>query len=63
MSMMGTLAKVAIGLAVAKGAKSLLKGGNRGQSGEGGLFGERHSPEPAGGTGLEDIMSLSLIHI
>ena len=57
MSMMGTLAKVAIGLAVAKGAKSLLKGGNRGHSGEGGLFGGRHSPEPAGGTGLEDIMS------
>lgn len=57
MSMMGTLAKVAIGLAVAKGAKSLLKGGGRGQTSDGGLFGGRHSPEPAGGTGLEDIMS------
>ena len=55
MSMMGTLAKVAIGLAVAKGAEKMLRG-DRGQAGEGGLFGGRHSPEPSR-TGLEDVMS------
>lgn len=56
MSLMGTLAKVAIGVAVAKGAGSLLQ--NRGgKVGDGGLFGGAHSPgAQTGGTGLEDIM-------
>ncbi len=56
MSLMGTLAKVAIGIAVAKGAGSLLR--NRGgKVGDDGLFGGAHSPGASqGGTGLEDIM-------
>ena len=56
MSLMGTLAKVAIGVAVAKGAGNLLK--NRGgKVGDDGLFGGAHSPgAERGGTGLEDIM-------
>jgi len=50
MSLMGTLAKVAIGVAVAKGAQSILanKGGSRG---EGGAFGDKYSPEDVGSTG------------
>lgn len=56
MSLMGTLAKVAIGIAVAKGAGSLLQ--NRGgKVGDDGLFGGEHSPGASrGGTGLENIM-------
>ena len=56
MSLMKTLAKVAIGVAVAKGAKSVLSG-NRGSTGDGGLFGGAHSPNAQNKTGLEDIMS------
>jgi uncharacterized membrane protein YebE (DUF533 family) len=57
MSLMKTLAKVAIGVAVAKGAKSVLSG-SRGKVGDGGLFGGAHSPSTGGSrTGLEDIMS------
>lgn len=56
MSLMGTLAKVAIGIAVAKGAKSVLGGGSKGSVGDGGLFGGQHSPGGASG-GLEDVMS------
>lgn len=56
MSLMKTLAKVAIGVAVAKGAKSVLSE-SRGKVGDGGLFGGAHSPSSRGSTGLEDIMS------
>lgn len=56
MSLMGTLAKVAIGVAVAKGVSSMAKGA-QGSAG-GGLFG---GAQPAGrssgaGSGLEDMM-------
>jgi hypothetical protein len=47
MSLLGTLAKVAVGIAVAKGAQAVLKGGQRGQ------------PAPSGGGssgGLGDIL-------
>jgi hypothetical protein len=54
---MKTLAKVAIGVAVAKGAKSVLSGGSRGSVSDGGLFGGAHSPSAQNKTGLEDIMS------
>lgn len=57
MSLMKTLAKVAIGVAVAKGAKSVLSGKSRGQASDGGLFGGAHSPSAPNKTGLEDIMS------
>lgn len=56
MSLMKTLAKVAIGVAVAKGAKSML-GGSRGKTSEGGLFGGAHSPNAESKSGLENIMS------
>lgn len=56
MSLMKTLAKVAIGVAVAKGAKSVLSG-SRGKVSDGGLFGGAHSPSAQKETGLEDIMS------
>ncbi len=68
MSMMKTLAKVAIGVAVAKGVSGMMKKGqggagqtaSRGQTGDGGLFGGVHSPgaqqqAPQGG-GLEDLL-------
>ena len=56
MSLMKTLAKVAIGVAVAKGAKSVLSG-RGGSVSDGGLFGGAHSPNVAEKkTGLEDIM-------
>lgn len=49
MSLMGTLAKVAVGVAVAKGAKSLMGGGaTRGRSNSNGLFGGQHSPQSGG---------------
>lgn len=58
MSLVKTLAKVAIGMAVAKGVSGVMKGGaSRSQSaGTGGLFGGRHSPQSQGGSGLEDMM-------
>lgn len=61
MSLMKTLAKVAIGVAVAKGASSMIKKGadGRGQAGDGGLFGGAHSPGGAptqSGGGIEDLL-------
>ena len=61
MSLMKTLAKVAIGVAVAKGVSNVVQGGKtRGgrSAGNGGLFGGSHSPQRTGtGTGgLEDLM-------
>ena len=62
MSMMKTLAKVAIGVALAKGASSMMKKGasTRGSSGDGGLFGGMHSPDrqrqAQSGGGLEDML-------
>ena len=62
MSLMGTLAKVAIGVAVAKGVGGMIQGaGSRAQTGgagNGGLFGGAHSPgsAPKSRTGLEDMM-------
>lgn len=55
MSLMGTLAKVAVGIAVAKAAGGLMKGASGGGAGQGGMFGGAHSPRQ-GGTGLEDMM-------
>ncbi|MCB2137007.1 MAG: tellurite resistance TerB family protein [Rhodobacteraceae bacterium] len=57
MSLMGTLAKVAIGVAVVKGVGAMVQ--NRGSSGSatgGGMFGGPHSPGGSS-TGLEDMMS------
>ncbi|MGB7262124.1 MAG: DUF533 domain-containing protein [Albidovulum sp.] len=55
MSLMGTLAKVAIGIAVAKGVGSVMqKKSGTGSAGSGGTFGGTHSP--GGGGGLGDIM-------
>ncbi len=63
MSLMGTLAKVAIGVAVAKGVGGMLKGGAGAQArppsggaGNGGLFGGTHSPGGQSRSGLEDMM-------
>ncbi len=61
MSLMKTLAKVAIGVALAKGASTMMKKGGqaRGQTSDGGLFGGEHSPRERAqqqGTGLEDMM-------
>ena len=65
MSMMKTLAKVAIGVALAKGASGMMKGRGGAQAqtrpGSGGLFGGTHSPQrqqPQGqqGGGLEDML-------
>lgn len=62
MSMMKTLAKVAIGVALAKGASSMMKKGasTRGSAGDGGLFGGMHSPDrqrqAQSGGGLEDML-------
>lgn len=56
MGLMGTLAKVAVGIAVAKGAEKMMSG-NKAATGDGGLFGAQHSPNArSGSTGLEDIM-------
>jgi len=44
MSMLGTLAKVAIGVAVAKGVGSMVSRGRTGGGAGGGLFGGAHSP-------------------
>ncbi|WP_371224019.1 DUF533 domain-containing protein [Roseovarius sp. 2305UL8-3] len=64
MSMMKTLAKVAIGVAVAKGVSGMMKKGgggqtaSRGQVGNGGLFGGMHSPnaQAQSGGGIEDML-------
>jgi len=64
MSLMGTLAKVAIGIAVAKGASSMMKGAQGGAGGQGtasidGLFGGAHSPQAqtqSQGGGLEEML-------
>lgn len=59
MSLVKTLAKVAIGVAVAKGISNVVKGGQTpgGRTADGGLFGGTHSPSRSGqGTGLEDLM-------
>ncbi len=55
MSLMSTLAKVAIGVAVAKGVGSVMKG-RAGQAGSGSTFGGSQSPQASGGTGLEGMM-------
>ncbi|HQU70042.1 MAG TPA: DUF533 domain-containing protein [Albidovulum sp.] len=58
MSLMGTLAKVAIGIAVAKGVGSMMgkkASAGTGSAGSGGTFGGPNSPG-AGGGGLEDMM-------
>lgn len=64
MSLMKTLAKVAIGVAVAKGASGMVKqlnsGRGTGSAGNGGLFGGAHSPgrqtQAQTGGGLEDML-------
>ncbi|WP_420860372.1 DUF533 domain-containing protein [Algirhabdus cladophorae] len=60
MSLMGTLAKVAVGIAVAKGASAMMKGAQGAQSGQasaGGMFGGAHSPQTAQtGGGIEDML-------
>jgi len=65
MSLVGTLAKVAIGVAIAKGVGSMMQQGTAGtgsptprSAGTGGLFGAENSPRTAsaGAGGLEDIM-------
>ncbi len=62
MSMMKTLAKVAIGVALAKGASGMMKraGSAKGGTGSGGLFGGAHSPERQAqaqtGGGLEGML-------
>lgn len=59
MSLMKTLAKVAIGVAAAKGIGHMVKKGRAGQSGDGGLFGGAHSPDrqvPSDRGGLEDML-------
>lgn len=55
MGMLGTLAKVAIGIAVAKGIGGMMKGGN---SGGGGVLGggPAGQPAPSGRGGLEDLL-------
>lgn len=66
MSMMKTLAKVAIGVAVAKGLSTVIaRSGTAGGSvGEGGMFGGADSPQArngsGGGTGLEGMMDAIL---
>jgi uncharacterized membrane protein YebE (DUF533 family) len=58
MSLVSTLAKVAIGIAVAKGVSSLAKAGRGGQSAGGGTpMGDTYSPQSGGvGGGLGDMM-------
>lgn len=55
MSLMGTLAKVAIGIAVAKGVGSMMGKKASAGTGSGGTFGGPNSPG-AGGGGLGDMM-------
>ena len=61
MSLMKTLAKVAIGVAVAKGASSMMKGRSAaqaggGNSGLGGLLGGLAGSAQGGGAGLQDML-------
>lgn len=61
MSLVGTLAKVAIGVAVAKGIGGLMKQGgavSRGNTGgsDGSIFGGAHSPRSSGSGSLGDVM-------
>lgn len=60
MSLLGTLAKVAIGVAAAKGVGHMVQKGRAGGSaGDGGLFGGAHSPgrqAPSDRGGLEDML-------
>jgi len=63
---MGTLAKVAIGVAVAKGVGGMIKGGAGGSGGQtrgnGGLFGGEHSPgasRSGGGLLLDNLGDIS----
>lgn len=64
MSLLSTLAKVAVGVAVVKGVGAVMsqRGNQAGTAGDGGLFGGPHSPggEPqpssTSGSGLEDIL-------
>ncbi|MEL6168193.1 MAG: tellurite resistance TerB family protein [Pseudomonadota bacterium] len=59
MSLVKTLAKVAIGVAVAKGVGSMVQGGQTrgGRQADGGLFGGAHSPNTGtAGGGLEDLL-------
>lgn len=58
MSLVGTLAKIAIGVAIAKGMQSMSQKSNPSSdgAGSGGLFGGAHSPNTGGSTGLEDMM-------
>ncbi len=51
MSLMGTLAKIAVGVAVAKGVGGMMKGGGSRSAGTGGSFGGANSPG-----GLEGMM-------
>ena len=60
MSLVSTLAKVAIGVVVAKGVSGMMKKGKetRGQVSDGGLFGGQNSPQAQpSGSDLEDMMS------
>jgi uncharacterized membrane protein YebE (DUF533 family) len=62
MSLMGTLAKVAIGIAVAKGVSSMMgkkASAGTGSAGSGGTFGGPNSPG-AGGGGLGDMIGEAL---
>ena len=59
MSLIGTLAKVAIGVAVVKGVGSVMKNRQGTTSASGGLFGGPHSPSAqadAGGNSIEDVL-------
>lgn len=59
MSLIKTLAKVAIGVAVARGVSGMLKQGQvRAAQQEGGLFGQRNTlgARPQGGGGIEDLL-------
>lgn len=58
MSMMGTLAKMAIGVAVAKGASSMLKGAQGNSGASGGLFGGQQ--QASSGGGLQDMLGSML---
>ncbi len=61
MSLVKTLAKVAIGVAIAKGATSMMKNAKAaqpGSAGDGGRYGGEYSRDRAapGGTGLDDLL-------
>ncbi|MEM8979371.1 MAG: tellurite resistance TerB family protein [Pseudomonadota bacterium] len=57
MSLVKTLAKVAIGMAVAKGVSGMMKGGNASAGrGTDGLFGGTNLPQSAGTGGIQDVL-------